>query len=102
MKCATIDGLAVHEVVVRGDRHSARVVRVRVVKVTAAVVDDCRVANERIVEIHVTVVAAAGVVPRMKWFAWAKWKPTDSAAKSPAKTDTPMRATDETDDVLNP
>jgi len=46
VKCATIDGLAVHEVVVRGDRDGARVVRVRVVKVIAPVVDDCRVANE--------------------------------------------------------
>src|SRR5882724_13089642 len=97
MKCASIDGLAVHEVVARGDGHGASVARVGVVKVIRAIVDDCRVANVGVVEIHVTVVATACAVPGMKWFAWAKRKPTDTAAESSAETDTPMRAADETD-----
>src|SRR5882724_7454692 len=98
MKCTSIDGLAVHEVVARGDGHGASVARVGVVKVIRPIVDDCRVANVRVVEIHVTVVAAACTVPGMKWFAWAKRKPTNSAAKSSAETDTPMRAADEPDE----
>src|SRR5437773_4041355 len=98
MKCASIDGLAIHEVVARGDRHGASVMRIGVVKVIRAIVDDGRVANVRVVEIHVTVVAAACVVPGTKWFAWAKRKPTDSSAKSSAETNTPMRAADETDE----
>jgi hypothetical protein len=99
VKAAAIDSLPVHKVVTRCDCYGTRVVGICVIKIIRTIVDDVGIPNERVVEIYIAVVPAAGVVPRMKRFTRTKRKPTDSPTKTSAesKTGAPMRTTDETD-----
>src|SRR4030095_13553504 len=98
MQCAAGDALAIHEVIARCRRTGARVVRVRVVKVVAAVVDDRRVANVGVVVIHVTVVPAAGAIPRMERFSRAEREPANGAAiAAKPHSNSPVRTADESD-----
>ena len=76
MRGPAIDDLPVHEVVVRSSRHSGRIARVRIVVIHD--VDVVHVADVGVVDIYVTQVTAATVVPRVIDFAKTQREPADS------------------------
>ncbi len=62
--------------------------RVSVVKAATAIVHKCRVAETRVIEVDVTEIYSAGVIPRTERFAEPQREPTDSSAEAKSKTAT--------------
>src|SRR5271157_2236717 len=84
MRCATIDGLAIHKGAVRGRGNRVGVVGITVIEVSVAPpADDVGVANERVVDVDVVPVGATGVVPRMERLTPAEREPRMESESKP-------------------
>src|SRR5215467_6763910 len=81
---SAVDGVAADEIVARSHGDSAGVVCISIVQAAAAV-EDIGVANERVMDIHVAVVGAAGPIPWAETLARSQWEPADAPPPDPAE-----------------
>src|SRR5208283_3049150 len=95
MRCATIDGLAIHKGAVRGGCNRVGVVGITVIEVSVAPpADDVGVADERVVDVDVVPIAAASVVPGMEGLTPAEREPRMESESKPK----PEPAAEESDE----
>lgn len=69
MTGAAVDGLTARECSTARGGHGMHIVRVRIVEVVSAGIENVDVANVSVMDVDVSDVSAAAVVPREEWFA---------------------------------